>query len=184
MSHVRVQMQSLSMMVLVHIFKPWCKCLLVGMPWYKCPLVSMPWCECSDVNIIYSKISFIFKTRLSSVPETQNIFKNLIYYSWKVIFLFIFFDLKLSKNWWSLLENLQRGIDLESGGLAQQIYFHNLVEQRGGSFPWSFPEKMNSLKIKHLKRFIIFFLVSKYGNLTCVKTYHDRLNNLGKKTLG
>ena len=30
------------------------------------------------------------------------------------------------------------GIDLESDDLAQKIYFHNLVEQRGGPFPWPF----------------------------------------------
>ena len=71
-----------------------CKCLFGSMPWCECPLwvccececllVGMPWCECSygachDANVrlgvchdtkcfgantIYSKIPFIFKTRL------------------------------------------------------------------------------------------------------------------------
>ena len=34
MSHAMVQMQHSSMMVLVHISNPWCRCLLVGMPWW------------------------------------------------------------------------------------------------------------------------------------------------------
>ena len=66
MSHAGVQMQSLSMMVPVHIFKPWCKCLLVGMSWRKC----------FDANTIYSKIPFVFKIKASSAPETK-IFSNL-----------------------------------------------------------------------------------------------------------
>ena len=70
MSHAGMQMQSLSMMVLAHIFnrdanvplQRWrCKCLAMQMPsngyvmmqmllvrmsWYKCPIVGMPWCKC------------------------------------------------------------------------------------------------------------------------------------------
>ena len=69
MSHTGVQMQSLSMMVPVHIFKPWCQYLLVGMPWCKCPLVGMPWCECFDANTIYSKIPFVFKIKAHSALE-------------------------------------------------------------------------------------------------------------------
>ena len=42
--------------------------------------------------------------------------------------------------------------------------------------------KMNYLKIKHLKK-IHFFLVSEYGNLTGVKTHHDRLWNSGESIL-
>ena len=42
-----------------------------------------------------------------------------------------FFDLRLLKNWWSLLEISEWGIDLESDDLAQEIYFHSLVEQKG-----------------------------------------------------
>ena len=74
------------------------------------------------------------------------------------------------------------GINLEFDDLVQKIYFHNLVEQRGGSFPWPFFEKMNSLKIKHLKK-IHFFLISEYGNLTGIMTHCDRLKNLGKDIL-
>ena len=41
-----------------------CQCLLMGMSWYKCLIVRMPWCKCFDANTIYSKISFVFKSRL------------------------------------------------------------------------------------------------------------------------
>ena len=65
---------------------------------------------------------------------------------------------------------------MKSDDLAQKIYFHNLVRQRGGgTFPRPFSGKMNSLKIKHLKK--IHFLVPEYGNLIGVKTHHDRLEN-------
>ena len=63
----------------------------------------------------------------------------------------------------------------KSNDLAQKIYFHNLVEQRGSTFPRPFSGKMNSLKIKHLKK--IHFFVSEYGNLTNVKTHRDRLGD-------
>ena len=42
--------------------------------------------------------------------------------------------------------------------------------------------KINSLKIKHLKK-IHFFLVSEYDNLTGVKTHRDRLGNSGEGIL-
>ena len=73
-----------------------CKCLLESMPWYECPLgnmpwgeclfVGIPWHECFDANTIYSKIPFIFKTRLPQRLKPKYS-QNLIYYSWKVIFL-------------------------------------------------------------------------------------------------
>ena len=102
MSHVGMKMQSLSMMMLVCIFIPWCKCLLVGMSWCKWPLIGMQWCKCSNSNTNYSKIPFIFKIKASSVPET-NIFSNL-----DLLFskshLFFYYLLKApEKNWWSLL---------------------------------------------------------------------------------
>ena len=51
----------------------------------------------------------------------------------------LFFDLKLpKKNWWTLLEIFEWGIDLESDDLAQKIYFHNLVEQKGWHIPEAF----------------------------------------------
>ena len=65
---------------------------------------------------------------------------------------------------------------MESDDLAQKTYFHNLVKQRDGTFPRPFLEKINSLKIKHLKR-IHFFLVPEYDNLTGVKTHRDRFGN-------
>ena len=68
---------------------------------------------------------------------------------------------------------------MESDDLAQKI--HNWVEQKGGPFLRSFSGKMNSLKIKHLKK--IHFLVPEYDNLTSVKTHCDRLGNSGEVIL-
>ena len=65
---------------------------------------------------------------------------------------YLLFNLRLSKNWRSLLEISECGIGLEPYDLAQKIYFHDLVEQRGGTFPRPFFGKMDSLKIKHLKK--------------------------------
>ena len=40
--------------------------LFVGVPWCECPFVGMSWCKCPfGANTNYSKIPFIFKTRLS-----------------------------------------------------------------------------------------------------------------------
>ena len=50
----------------------------------------------------------------------------------------LIFDLRLPKKWWSLLKISEWGIDLEFDDLAQKIYFHNLVEQKGSLFPRSF----------------------------------------------
>ena len=117
MSHAGVRMQSLSMKVPVHVFNrdantfsqrwryecllmsmSWYKCPFIGMPWRECPLVGMQWCrcpfvgiswhECFDANTLYSKIPFIFKTRLPQLLKLKY-FQNLIYYSRKVIFFFI-----------------------------------------------------------------------------------------------
>ena len=63
-----------AMMRMSHWCMPWCKCFLRvcneckclfgSMPWRKCPFVGIPWHECFGANTIYSKIPFIFKTRL------------------------------------------------------------------------------------------------------------------------
>ena len=47
-----------------------------------------------------------------------------------------------------------------------------------GTFSNPFFEKINSLKIKHLKK--IHFLVPEYDNLTSVKTDRDKLGIWGK----
>ena len=69
----------------------------------------------------------------------------------------------------------------KSDDLAQKIYFHNLVEQKGWHVFKVFSGKMNSLKIKYLKK--INFLVPEYDNLTNVKTHCDRLENSGEGIL-
>ena len=71
---------------------------------------------------------------------------------------------------------------MESNDLAQKIYFHNLVEQKGWHVFKAFFSKNEFFKIKRLKR-IHFFLVSEYGNLTSVKTHCDRLRNSGEGIL-
>ena len=48
-----------------------------------------------------------------------------------LLFLKRFFFVRALKNWRSLLKISKWGIDLESDDLAQKIYFHNLVEQKG-----------------------------------------------------
>ena len=111
----------------VYVGMSWCKCSLVGMSWCKCLFGSMPWCRMLWCKHNLFKNSFYFQNEASTTPETK-IFQNLIYYSWKVIF---FFDLRLLKNWWSLLEISEWGIDLKFDDLAQKIYFHNLVKQKG-----------------------------------------------------
>ena len=148
MFHAGMEMQSLFMMVLVHIFIPWCKCLFVGIPWCEWPLVGMPWCKCFDANNLF-KNSLFFQIEASLEPKTK-IFSNLDLLFPEKSFFFWF---KTPKNWWSLLEDFWMGIDSESDDLAQKIYFHDLVEQRGGTFPRPFfGKKMSSLKIKHLRK--------------------------------
>ena len=94
MSHAEMKMQSLFMMMPVHAFKPW----------YKCLLIEMTWCKCFDVNTIYSKVPFVFKSRL---PQrlNQNIFKT-----WFIIpekSSFFFFYLRLLKKLVITIRNLQ-----------------------------------------------------------------------------
>ena len=82
MSYAGIEMQSLFMMVLVRIFIPWCKCLLIGMSWYKSPLVGTQWCKWSDSNTNYSKIPFNFKMRFPQRVKPKCL-QNSIYYFWK-----------------------------------------------------------------------------------------------------
>ena len=81
--------------------------------------------------------------------RNQNIFKTRFIISEKSSFW-----LEALKNWWSLLEISEWGIDLEFDNLAQKIYLHNLVEQKEWhvSKALFFWKKKNSLKIKHLKK--------------------------------
>ena len=103
----------------------------------KCPLVGMPWCKCFDANTTYSKTSFVFKSRLPR-PWNQNIFKT----RFIILEKSYFFLLKAQKKKLVIIvRNLWMAIDLESDDLAQKIYFHNLVEQKGGTFPRPFLEK-------------------------------------------
>ena len=111
----------------------WCKCLLTEMKmpnvlWCKCFLMGMSWCKClfryamnanaplwvyHDANALI-RTQFIQKFLLFSKRGfhnawNQNIFKlNLLFLKSHLPF-----DLRLPKNWWSLLENLRMGHLLE-----------------------------------------------------------------------
>ena len=217
MSHVGVRMQSLSMMVPVHIFNyganvslqgwryknlmvqmpsngyvmvqmllvgmSWCKCSLVGMSWCKCPLVGMPWCKCPLVGMPWCKCSFGYAMNVNARVGMQwmqmlwcryNLFKNSLYFQnetsstletktfSKLDLLFLkshlLFDLRFPKNWWSLLEISEWGHWL--GNLMtwlKRFIFTIWLSIRGGTFSRPFSRKMNSLKIKYLKKRFNFF---------------------------
>ena len=97
------------MMQMLIVGMSWCKCPLVGMPWCKCPFVGLPWCkctivgmqwckcllesiswpECFDASTLYSKIPFIFKTRLPQrLSKLDLLFMNS----------HLLFDLRLPKK--------------------------------------------------------------------------------------
>ena len=130
----------------------------------------MLWCK---HNLF--KNFFYFQNEASTTPETK-IFSKL-----DLLFMksHLPFDLRLPKNWWSLLENLWMGHLLEIWWSGSK----DLFSQFGLTKRWHvskvfFSEKMNFLKIKHFKK--IHFLVPEYGNLTGVKTHRDRLESSGE----
>ena len=134
--------------------------------------------KCLDANTIYSKISFIFKMRLSQ-RLNQNIFKTCFIIPEKSFS----FWLKAPKKLVITVRNFRIGHLLEiwwsgSKDLFSQIWLSKEVAR----FQGLFLDKQILWKSSILKRFI--FLVSKYANLTGVKTHRDRLKNLRKKTLG
>ena len=135
---VQISSNGYVMMQMLLVRMSWCKCPLVGMSWCECPFVGMPWCKCPlvgiswhkcfDANTIYSKIPFIFKTRLPQRLKPKH-FQNLIYYSWKVIF---FFWLKsLQKLVISIRKSPNEALTWNQIIWLKKIYFHNLVEQKG-----------------------------------------------------
>ena len=128
--------------------------------------------ECFGANTIYSKIPFIFKTRLPQRLKSK--------YFPKLDLLFmkshLSFDLRLPKNWWLLLENLRMGHLLEiwwSG--SKDLFSQSSGAKRGGTLSRPFLERWILWKSSILKRFI--FVVPEYGNLTSVKTHRDRFGN-------
>ena len=162
---------------------PWCRCKLVGMHWCKCTLVGMLWCRCrhgachdANVPLWYAmmrmppcgcimtrmlwcnhnlfKNSFYFQSEASLVPEIQ-IFSKLNLFFPKNHLLFY---LRLPKKLVITVRNLRMGALIwKSDDLAQKIYFHNLVEQKGGLFPRPFfLEKRILWKSSILKGFIFF----------------------------
>ena len=126
-----IPLRGYAVMQMSHCDMQWCECPIVGVQWCKCPFVGISWHECFDAITIYSKIHFIFKARLPQRLKSKY-FQNSIYSSQKVIF----FYLRLPKKLVITVRNLRMGaLTWKSDDLAQKIYFHNLVEQKGGLFP-------------------------------------------------
>ena len=124
------------------------------------------------------KFPLFSKSRLPQLLK-QKYFQILICYFLKS---HLFFDLRFPKKLVITVRNLRIGHWLEIWWSGSK----DLFSQFGWGKRWHvskpFSGKMNSLKIKHLKK-IHFFLVSENDNLTSIKTHHDRLKNLGKETL-
>ena len=139
-------------MMLVRIFIPWCKYLLVGMPWCKWPLVGMQWCKWSSTNTNYSKIPFIFEIKAFSMPKT-NIFSNLDLLFPKS---HLFFCLKLPKEIGDhYYESSDGTLTRKSDDLAQKIYFSQFGWAKGWHVSKAFFWKKWVLwKSSSLKRFI------------------------------
>ena len=113
MSHAGVRMQSLSMMVPAHIFncdanvslQGWrCKNLVVQMPPYRYVMIQLPPCGYVLMQTQIIQKFPLFSKQSSLSAWNQNIFKTWFITPEKSS---SFVDLRLSKNWWPLLENLQ-----------------------------------------------------------------------------
>ena len=165
---------------------PWC------MPWCECPLGSMPRCECPLGHVMMQmlwcrhnlfKNSLYFQNEAFSATEIKNIFKSWFIISRKVIFLFFFlFWLKAPKKLVIIVRNLRIGHLLEIWWSGSKDLFSQIwLSKEMAHFHGLFLEKWILWKSSILKGFIFF--VSKYGNLTDVKTHRDRFKNLGKETL-
>ena len=145
---------------------PWCECPLGSMPWRECLFVGMQWMQMPPYGYIMTRMLWckhnLFKNSLYFWSEASSASETKIFSKLDLLFLksHLLFDLRLpKKNWWSLLEIFEWGIDLESDDLAQKIYFRNLVKKKGvAHFQGLFSGKMNSLKIKHLKKIHFFSL--------------------------
>ena len=88
---------------------------LVGMSWCECPFGCMQWCKCPCWYVMMQmlwrkhnlfKNSLCFQNQGFLSAWNQKYFQILICYFSKshLLILSSFFDLKLPKNWWSLLE--------------------------------------------------------------------------------
>ena len=156
MSHARVQMQSLSMMVPVRIFKPWCKCLLTEMEMQMSSneYVMMQMSFCRNVMMqmfkpIHKlfKNSLYFQNEISLALEIQNVFKT-----WFLIEKSSSFWLKALKKLVIIVSNLCMGHWLGIWWFGSK----DLFSQKGWHVFKAFFWKTNSLKIKHLKEIHFF----------------------------
>ena len=131
-----------------------CRCAVMQTYPCRCAMMQMLWCKHNSF-----KNSLYFQNEASTTPETK-IFSKL-----DLLFMksHLPFDLRLPKNWWSLLENLRMGHLLEtwwsdSLDLFSQFGWAQEVALFKGPFFFSFFffEKMNSLKIKHFEKIHYF----------------------------
>ena len=99
------------------------------------------------------KNSFYFKIEASLVPQTKTHFFFKIRFIFPKIHIpfFIFFWLKVPKNWWSLLEIFEWDINLKIWWSDSKDLF-SPFGQRDGTCSKPFSRNKNSLKIKHLKK--------------------------------
>ena len=170
----------------------WCTCLFSEMQfsWCGCPIgacrdanapcrdamTQMSHWEYAMMRMLWCKHD-LFKNSLYFRPEASTMPKTKIFSKLDLLFMksHLPFDLRLpKKNWWSLLKKSSNGASTWN----LMIWLKRFIiwlSKRGGTFPKPFSGKMNSLKIKHLKK--IHFLVPKYGNLIGVKTHRDRFGN-------
>ena len=136
---------------------------LVGMQWMrmpawvcngcKCPLVGISWHEYFDANTIYSKIPFIFKTRLPQRLKPK--YSKLDLLSMKS---HLPFDLRPSKKLVIIVRNLRIGNWFRIWWSGSKYLFSPFGWTKGvAHFQCLFSKKMNSLKIKHLKKIRFFF---------------------------
>ena len=110
--------------------------------------------ECFGENTIYSKVPFIFKTRLPQRLKPKYS-QNLIYYMKS----HLPFDLRLPKK---LVITIRKSLN---GALTwnlmislKRLIFTIWLSKEMAHFQGLFSGKMNSLKIKHLKKIHFFSL--------------------------
>ena len=127
---IGMKMQSLFMMMLVHAFKLWCKCLLTEMEMRMSfdgyIMMQMSLRRNAMTQMFWPRHKLFknpvyFQNEVSLALENPKYFQNLIYYSRKGHLFF-----KIPKNWWSLLEIPQMGRRFEirwfdSKDLSSQI---------------------------------------------------------------
>ena len=120
------------------------------------PLVGIPWHECFDANTIYSKIPFIFKTRLPQRLKPKYFQTQFIIPKKSSSF----FDLRLLKKLVITVRNLRMGhwFGIWWSG-SKDLFSQFGWTKRGGTFSRLFLKKWILWKSSILRRFIFFFWI-------------------------